>query len=167
MKWFFILYTFFVITSVFYSQTSGDPVADAPFKWYTVEEATALNPDKSKVYFVDIYTDWCGWCKRMDKATFAQPEIQEFLKTNFIPVKFNAEQKAAVQFLDKQYQFNPNVGRKGTHDLARMMLGGRMSYPSFAFLDGNGNVLEVSKGYKTPDQFMPVLEKVAGTLAQN
>ena len=101
----------------------------------------------------------------MDKATFAQPEIQDFLKKNFIPVKFNAEQKAPVNFLNKQYNFNPNAGRKGTHDLARMMLAGRMSYPSFAFVNGTGEVIEVTKGFKTPEQFMPILEKVAGTLA--
>ncbi len=167
MKKFFYLLSSVLMITVLFSCSSADPVADAPFKWYTVEEAAALNKDKSKVYFVDVYTDWCGWCKRMDKATFAQPEIQDFLKKNFIPVKFNAEQKAAVQFLDKQYKFNPNVGRKGTHDLARMMLAGRMSYPSFAFMNGAGEVIEVSKGYKTPEQFMPVLEKVAGQLAQN
>jgi len=165
-KFFYSLSTILIIT-MFFGCSPSDPVADAPFKWYTVEEAAALNTDKSKIYFVDVYTDWCGWCKRMDKATFAQPEIQNFLKENFIPVKFNAEQKEPVKFLDKQYLFNANVGRKGTHDLARMMLAGRMSYPSFAFMDGTGNVIEVSKGYKTPEQFMPVLEKVAGQLAQN
>ena len=167
MKKFFYLFSSLFLTVFLTSCSSSDSVADAPFKWYTVEEASALNEDKSKVYFVDLYTDWCGWCKRMDKATFAQPEVQDFLKKNFIPVKFNAEQKAPVQFLDKQYNFNPNVGRKGTHDLARMMLAGRMSYPSFAFVNGTGEVIEVTKGFKTPDQFMPILERVAGTLAQN
>jgi len=140
MKKFFYLFASLFLMVILSSCSSSDPVADAPFKWYSIEEASALNKDKSKVYFVDIYTDWCGWCKRMDKATFAQPEIQAYLKKNFIPVKFNAEQKAPVNFVDKQYKHNPNVGKrgKGTHDLARMMLAGRMSYPAFAFVSGTG-----------------------------
>lgn len=165
MKNFFYLLGLFSFASLIGCKTK-DKVAESPFKWYTIEEAQQLNPDNKKVYFVDVYTDWCGWCKRMDKATFEQEEIQNYLKQNFIPVKFNAEQKEAVEFLGKTYNYNPNVGRKGTHDWARMVLGGRMSYPSFAFVDGSGEVIEVSKGFKTPDKFMPVLEGVAAKMAK-
>jgi len=165
MKKLIYLFSILAVIAFFTSCQSGDDVRDAPFKWFTVEESAALNTT-NEIYFVDVYTDWCGWCKKMDKATFAQAEIQEYLKQHFIPIKFNAEQKDALAFLGKDYAFNPNVGRKGTHDLARMMLAGRMSYPSFAFLNRKGEVIEVSKGYKTPEQFLPVLQKVAGKLAQ-
>lgn len=165
MKKLMYLLSTLVMIAFFSSCQSRDDVRDAPFKWFTVEESAGLNT-ANEVYFVDVYTDWCGWCKKMDKATFEQAEIQEYLKQHFIPIKFNAEQKDPVSFLNKDYAFNPKIGRKGTHDLARMMLAGRMSYPSFAFLNKNGEVIEVSKGFKTPEQFLPVLEQVAGKLAQ-
>ena len=50
------------------------PAQDA-VKWYTIEEADALMKTDPKPIFVDAYTDWCGWCKRLDKDTFSDPII--------------------------------------------------------------------------------------------
>ncbi len=44
-------------------------------RWISFEEAMKLNKKKPKMVFVDIYTDWCGWCKKMDAETFADPAI--------------------------------------------------------------------------------------------
>ena len=74
------------------------PAPPATLKWYTWEEAVELNKTKPKKMFVDVYTDWCGWCKKMDKSTFADPAVAAYLAENFYPVKLNAEQKADIQF---------------------------------------------------------------------
>ena len=64
-------------------------------KWYTIEEVQALNEKDPKPILVDVYTDWCGWCKVMDRKTFANADVQAYIQENFYPVKFNAEQKSS------------------------------------------------------------------------
>ena len=70
-------------------------------KWYSFEEAVELNKTKPKKILVDVYTDWCGWCKKMDQNTFSHPVIAEYINKNFYAVKFDAESKEAIKF--KEY----------------------------------------------------------------
>ncbi|MGB3078914.1 MAG: DUF255 domain-containing protein, partial [Saprospiraceae bacterium] len=49
--------------------------ATAQINWLTWEEAQAKNQQHPKKFIVDVYTQWCGWCKKMDKATFEEPKI--------------------------------------------------------------------------------------------
>ena len=58
-------------------------------EWLSWEEALKKSKDEKRKFFVDVYTSWCGWCKKMDKSTFGQQEIAEFLNDNYYPVKFN------------------------------------------------------------------------------
>lgn len=135
-------------------------------KWYTIEEAVELNnkaksKDKKK-FFVDVYTDWCGWCKKMDQNTFTDPVIAKYLNENFWPVKFDAESSAPVN-INGQVYVNPNPGTKrSTHQLAAALLNKRLSYPSFAFLDQEVKLITVLPGYNTPEKLEPVLHFISG-----
>ena len=60
-------------------------------KWYTFEEAVELNKKEQRKIFIDVYTDWCGWCKKMDANTFSNPVIAKILNEDYYAVKFNAE----------------------------------------------------------------------------
>ena len=126
---------------------TGVPVSDSldnltgkNVKWMTWEEAvSAAKSDKAagrkpKKVFVDIYTGWCGWCKKMDTETFAQPQISAYLNDNFYPVKFNAEQKESIVFDGKTFKYVAS-GRRGYHELAAALLAGKMSYPTVIFLN--------------------------------
>src|SRR5210317_2561338 len=68
--------------------------------WLSFEQAVELQTQEgnSKKIFIDVYTDWCGWCKKMDKNTFNHPVIAELLNTKFYAVKFDAESKEPVNF---------------------------------------------------------------------
>ena len=60
-------------------------------QWISIqelEEAQAL--DERKV-FIDVYTDWCGWCKKMDASTFTDPKIVSYLTENYHCVKLDGE----------------------------------------------------------------------------
>ena len=70
-------------------------------KWYTFEEAVDLSKNNPKKLFIDVYTDWCGWCKRMDQNTFTHPVIAKYLNENFYAVKFNAESTKPIDFTGK------------------------------------------------------------------
>jgi uncharacterized protein YyaL (SSP411 family) len=59
-------------------------------KWLTFEEAIALHKENPKKVLIDLYTDWCGWCKVMDRETYSNAEISTYINENFYPIKFNA-----------------------------------------------------------------------------
>ena len=141
------------------SSKSTNHLNTGGLQWFTIEEALERQKKDPKIMFVDVYTEWCGWCKVMDKKTFTDPEVQAFISENFIPVKFDAEQKTAINFGGKQYNYVPG-GRRGHNQLAAHLLNGRLGYPSFAYLDANLKNLKVSPGYKKPDQLMSEMKAV-------
>lgn len=125
-------------------------------KWYTFQEAIKLNEQSPRKIFIDIYTDWCGWCKELDKNTFSNPQIAEYLNKNYYPVKFNAETKEVISYKNKEYK-NNGTGSRPPHDLAIALLNGRLSYPSAAYLDDQNNLLTIVPGYMTPRDLEPIL----------
>jgi thioredoxin-related protein len=129
--------------------------AQDQIKWYTIEEADALLKTDPKPLFVDAYTDWCGWCKKLDQDTFSDPIIAAYMNKHFIPVKFNAESKEPVTFLGKEFINDGKLGK--AHQLAAALMQGRMSYPTVIFLTEKGELLSPVPGYKTPEQIEPIL----------
>lgn len=148
---------FFVTTMVLFgcSAQSQKPTESA-VKWYTFEEAVKLNEKNPKKLFIDVYTDWCSWCKVMDQKTFSHPEIAAYLNKYYYPVKFNAESKAPITFNGHVFE-NKGQGRRDPHELAAALLQGRMSYPSIAYLDENNQLLTAVPGYRTAAQIEPIL----------
>ena len=126
-------------------------------EWHSFADAYKMNKKKPKKLFVDVYTDWCGWCKKMDKETFMDPDIAKYMQKNFYCVKLDAETKDTividtVKFVNK----NPG-GRGGNNQLAVELLRGKMSYPSYVFLNEQGQVLTVVPGFMTSENFAPVI----------
>jgi thioredoxin-related protein len=122
-------------------------------KWYSFEEAYQLNKKKPKKVFVDVFTDWCGWCKKMDAETFANPVIAKYMQKHFYCVKLNAERKDTI-VLDGVKFINPNPSsRRSTHQLANELLKDKMSYPSYVFLNDKGNYLTMVAGYQAAENF--------------
>lgn len=126
--------------------------AQEKVKWYSIEEAVKLAAENPRVLVIDVYTDWCGWCKRMDASTFSDPEVAEVMNAHFYPVKMDAEGKEDVIIGDRTFKFVDN-GRRGYHEIAAVVTKGRLSYPTISYVDARGRVLEASPGYKTADQF--------------
>ncbi len=125
-------------------------------KWYGFEEAIELCKKQPKKIFVDVYTDWCGWCKVYDRNTFSDPEIAEYMNKHYYPVKFNAEGNDTIRFQGHVFT-NPGVGRRSTHMLAASLLDGKLSYPTVVFLDEQLQLLHVQSGYLSPEQFAPFM----------
>ncbi len=148
--------TSFVI--LFFVQTA---LSQKAVQWNSFEKAVQLSGQKPRKIFIDMYTDWCGWCKKMDKDTFEHPVIAAYLNKHFYPVKFHAERKDTVTFMGQQF-VNTNPGRsRHSHELARTLLSGKMSYPSFVFLDEELRVITSVPGYFPPADFEPVLHFIA------
>jgi len=130
-------------------------------KWYTWEEAAALQQTQPRKIIVDVYTDWCGWCKKMDKGAFVDPEVEAYLLEHFYPVKLNAEQKEAIQFSGETFVYQADAGRRGVHTLAYALLNGAMSYPSLVYLNEKFERIMISPGYKEAPDLLKELKFTA------
>jgi thioredoxin-related protein len=133
--------------------------ADGTLNWLTIQTAEqASNPD-GKLFIVDMYTEWCAWCKRMDQRTFSDPEVQAYLDEHFYVVKMDAETKESQTFKGKTYDWQPG-GRNGINQLAMELMDGRQSYPAMVYLDQDLNKIELKPGFKRADQFMDDLRSI-------
>lgn len=129
--------------------------------WMSFEEAVKLNETKPKKIFIDVFTDWCGWCTKMDQTTFVDKDVVAYMNENFYAVKFNAEQTEPIEF--SGYTFtnkSPNGARKGTHELAQALLQGKMSYPSYVFMSENNQLITVVPGYIEAYNFLYILKYI-------
>jgi thioredoxin-related protein len=124
-------------------------------KWYSIAEAEKLIKINPRPVFIDTYTDWCGWCKKLDQETFSNPVVAEILSTKFYPVKFDAEGKEDVSFQGKIFI---NDGKSGkTHQLALALLKGQLAYPTVVFLNEKGQLLTPVPGYRTAKEMEELL----------
>ncbi len=132
------------------------PVEPVNVKWMTLEEALEKSKTEKRKIYIDVITDWCGWCKRMDETTFTDPAVAQYLNDHFYPVKFNAEQTNEIQFNNKTYRFKNNGGR-GCHELAAEWLNNRLSYPTSVFLDENLTLIQPLPGYQDGPKLEAIL----------
>ncbi|KXK40673.1 MAG: DUF255 domain-containing protein [Saprospiraceae bacterium] len=136
-------------------KSKGEP---KELTWLTIEEADKIAQGKNnKKFIVDVYTDWCGWCKVMDKKTFTDPEVIAYINEHFHVVKFNAEQREPVQYKGKTYEW-VSSGRSGVNRLGYELLKGRLSYPSLVYMNEKMEPITVSLGYKEPVQLLNELK---------
>lgn len=162
-KYFLILLALTSFTATCSAQKSNKKNDEKPveFKWYTFEDAIKLNQKNPKKIFIDIYTDWCGWCVKMDNTTFSDSSIRSYMATNFYPVKLNAERKDTVMFNGNRF-INPSPEKpRSTHQLAVSLLQGQMSYPSYVILNEKFEILNIVKGYKVAKEMEMILHYIA------
>ncbi len=148
----------FSLLAVMILMTSFTTPPAETIKWYTFEEAVQLMKKEKRKMFIDVYTDWCGWCKVMDKNTFTDPTVIKLMNEKFYAVKFNAEQREDVVFEGRTFKFVPS-GRSGYHELAASLLNNKLGYPNFVFLNDEFQIVPVMQGsvslpgYHPPSKF--------------
>lgn len=131
------------------------PVAEGPVQWITFEEAVEKSKTEKRKIFIDVYTDWCGWCKVMDKNTFSDPKVAALLNEKFYAVKFNAEQKEDVIFRGTTFKY---VADGKYHQLAASLLNNQLSYPTVVFLDEDFAMVSPLPGYRQAPEFHKVAQ---------
>lgn len=97
--------------------------------WDDVQVEMKKHPKK---VWVDVFTDWCGWCKVMDKKTFSDPQVVKYMNDNFYAVRFNSERDDSIKFMGKMYAIQP--GNK-VNQLAVELLRGSLQYPTGIFME--------------------------------
>ncbi len=135
------------------SITISATAQSAKINWMSWDEAVAANKKEPRLIFVDTYTDWCGWCKRMDQTTFAHPMIVDYMNKYYYAVKLDAEMQDTINFNGYQFVNTNPGGKRSTHMLAASLLDQKMSYPSFVFLNQKFERLQIVPGYQQAPQF--------------
>lgn len=122
-------------------------------KWLSFDEGYKLSQKTGKVMLVDVYTDWCGWCKRMDKDTYSKSEIIEYINKNYIPVKFNPE------INNVRYQYK-NMNLSGMELMGAIGNNEIRGYPATVFLNPSKEQYRVVSGYYDATRFQNVLTSI-------
>lgn len=112
--------------------------------WMTFEQAEAKMKEHPKKVIVDVYTGWCGWCKKLDRDIYTNDSLVDYVNEYFYAVKFDAEQKTTIHFVGKTWDYAPE---KRVNDLAYALLQGKMSYPTTVFMDENFKDAQPVPGY--------------------
>ncbi|GAC1428402.1 MAG: hypothetical protein NVSMB7_05250 [Chitinophagaceae bacterium] len=129
---------------------AGKPAPEAEkLKWMTLKEAQQAMLTEKRPVLVDLYTDWCGWCKVMDKKTYTNQKVIAYLEQNFYPVKINAETKETVNWNGKSYHFN---AANRTNDFALFLTNGRLSFPTTVIIPLDNSGPQPVPGYLEPKE---------------
>lgn len=138
------------------AKSLSTPVRGGVVNWLSLDEALEKAKTEKRKLFVDMYTDWCGWCKHMDSTTFVDASVAQYLNEHYYPVKFNAEQDTEIVFKDKTYRFKKS-GSRGFHELAALWLNNRLSFPTVVFLDENQQVIQSVPGYQDAEKMDAII----------
>lgn len=159
-RWFILLIVSISTLNSASAKINNLSTSDSDIKWTTIEQSVANSKSNNKKFIlVDLYTDWCGWCKKMDENTLTEQSVVSLINENFTAVKFNAETQSAVLFNGKTYNF-AKTGARGANQLALDLgsVGGKLGYPTLVVLDANGTKLQAFPGFKDIETMTVILK---------
>lgn len=130
--------------------------AQEKVNWLSFEKGIEMNKANPKPILISIYTDWCGWCKKMDKETYTNPIIAKYINENYIAIKLNGEGKDPITY--KEYTFKQNQqGNTKYHELSAALTNGKLSYPTTVIMSKEEKLLDRIPGFLTPKKMEMVL----------
>jgi len=124
-------------------------------EWLTIKEAQEKFAKEKKPILVDLYTDWCGWCKVMDKKTYTNKNVISYLSQKFYTVKMDAETRKALEFNGKTYKYDAD---SRTHELAIFFTGGQLAYPTTVIIPADGGDPQAIPGYLEVKDIEPIVK---------
>lgn len=129
---------------------------EANINWIDIQDLEQAQAKEKRPVFIDFYTSWCGWCKRMDKTTFVDSRLIAYINENYYAIKFDGEEKATVAYRGSQFKF-VNQGRRGYHELTMGFLKNQWSFPTVVIMNTELEILQNFRGYRTADELLPIL----------
>lgn len=136
---------FFVVLANFATHQTS-PANDS-LKWYSLEEVQVLMETEPRKVFVDVVADWCKWCKVMEKETFTDPDVIDYINKNYYAVRMDFESEQTIEFLGKSLTNKELATSWNVRDL-----------PAIVFWEEAFGSKFLSTGYKKADQFLADLK---------
>ena len=138
----------------------NDSLLQGQIVWRSFEELNTIGNEDKKV-MVFIYTDWCKWCRELDKTCFSDSDIANFINLNYFPIKFNGEIDESIEFQGQTYKLKKE-DEKVFHQFTEEFNKGDISYPAIVFLDENLKVIQTIKGFRPKSEMFNVLNYFEG-----
>jgi len=141
----------FLYVMMFFFLTALAPVPKANHvKWMNLAEASANFKKEKRPVLIDLYTDWCGWCKVMDKKTYSNQKVAEYLQDKFYAVKVNAETREKILWNEKSYNYNSAYR---ANEFAVYITKGRLEFPTTIIIPADGTEPQAIAGYLETKDF--------------
>lgn len=128
---------------------SDQPAKKPELKWKKLDAGLAEARRSGKKVMVDVYTDWCGWCKKLDRDVYGNDDVARYLNKQYVVVKLNAESSEKVMYKGKS---------ASEQELAASF--GVSGYPTIFFIDSNGEFINSLGGYVGPEKFLPIIQYI-------
>jgi len=119
-------------------------------QWISLQEAATKLEKEKRPVLIDLYTDWCGWCKVMDKKTYSNKKVSEYIGQKFYAVKIDAESKQDITWNGKKYSYNAQAKM---NDFAIYLSKGQLMFPTTVVLPADGSEPQAIPGYLEPKDF--------------
>jgi len=152
LKWFFLFGSILVICLSM--RKPGTPeIGLKPINkvnWLTIQQVQDSLRMNRKAILIELYTEWCGWCKVMDKKTYTNKNVTDYLQRKFYAVKLDAETKREITWNGKKYFFNPNYR---ANDFSVYLTNGNLSYPTTIIIPADNGEPQAIPGYLEPKDF--------------
>ena len=140
------------LTSVAQNGEKAKSVEKIELEWLSWNEGYPKAQETGKILLIDLYTDWCGWCKKMDKDTYAKSEVINMIEEDFIPVKFNPEKTNITYDVD-------GTKVNGRQLMGMLVRNQRVGYQTTIFLFTEERKVYLEPGYKNKERFITTLNK--------
>lgn len=134
---------------------AGNKIKSDKVEWLPLNEVTVKVKEQDKPILIDLYTDWCYWCKVMDKKTYSNKKVIDYINEHFYSARINAETKETINWKEKSYTYNNNYR---INDFSLFVTYGRASFPTTVIIaDGNSAPIPIA-GFMEPKEIERILK---------
>ncbi|MEO7394699.1 MAG: DUF255 domain-containing protein [Chitinophagaceae bacterium] len=137
------------------SSAKVNPSHREKLDWINMSELSTQLETEPKPILIDLYTNWCYWCKVMDKKTYNNSKVIAYISDHFYAVKLDAESKDIVNWKKREYKYNTNYK---INDFALYATSGELGFPATIIIpDIHSEPISVP-GFLEPKEIEPILK---------
>lgn len=131
-------------------------------EWMGFEQLDDSLKIENKPVLIYFYTDWCVYCKKMDRHAFKDPEIVSKISQDFYAVKMNAESTAPIEFEGQTFiNEQAETRRNGVHQIPLILASRenkKVSFPTLLVLDKDFRIRKRSFEYLTSERLKELIK---------
>ncbi|MEO9145472.1 MAG: DUF255 domain-containing protein [Ginsengibacter sp.] len=142
-----------------FSFARSRPADKEKINWLSVNEVNMKMKVEPRPVLIDLYTNWCYWCKVMDKKTYSDPRVVEYINKHFYAIKLNAETEDSVIWNDRSYQYDLD---NKVNDFSIYVTQGRLAFPNTVIFPDVEQMPASIPGFMKPKEIEVILTYFGG-----